>query len=64
MYPIDRESPGITPLITAFRHEGLTFVVLPYIQFDHFDVGHTDFEQHDDVLIVYINTGLLQKHDS
>ncbi|KAL7311495.1 Cell division control protein 7 [Mucor circinelloides] len=32
-----KESPGITPLITAFRHEGLTFVVLPYIQFDHFD---------------------------
>lgn len=39
MHFIGRDSPGITPLITAFRHEGLTFVVLPYIQFDHFDVG-------------------------
>ncbi|KAI8072115.1 kinase-like domain-containing protein [Thamnidium elegans] len=32
-----RESPCITPLITAFRHEPYTYLVLPYIDFDHFD---------------------------
>ncbi|RCI06705.1 hypothetical protein CU098_013412 [Rhizopus stolonifer] len=32
-----RSSPGITPLITAFRNEAITYVVLPYIEFDHFE---------------------------
>ncbi|KAI8351235.1 kinase-like domain-containing protein, partial [Choanephora cucurbitarum] len=32
-----RSSPGITPLITAFRNEAVTYVVLPYIDFDPFE---------------------------
>ncbi|KAI8636216.1 kinase-like domain-containing protein, partial [Parasitella parasitica] len=42
-----RSSPGVTPLITAFRHEALTFVVLPYIHFDHFDDFYRDMNADD-----------------
>ncbi|GAN09607.1 cell division control protein [Mucor ambiguus] len=58
------DSPGITPLITAFRHEGLTFVVLPYIQFDHFDDFYRDMTA-DDVrsYISELLTGLKSLHD-
>ncbi|CEP08861.1 hypothetical protein [Parasitella parasitica] len=42
-----RSSPGVTPLINAFRHESLTFVVLPYIQFDHFDDFYRDMSADD-----------------
>ncbi|KAI9485403.1 MAG: kinase-like domain-containing protein [Benjaminiella poitrasii] len=36
-----RNSPGITPLITAFRNQSTVFVVLPFIECDHFDEFYT-----------------------
>ncbi|KAI7896419.1 kinase-like domain-containing protein, partial [Mucor mucedo] len=42
-----RSSPCITPLITAFRHEPYTYVVLPYIDFDHFDTFFLDMTMAD-----------------
>ncbi|KAG1147639.1 hypothetical protein G6F37_003896 [Rhizopus arrhizus] len=30
-------APCITPMITAFRNEDVTYLVLPYIEFDHFE---------------------------
>ncbi|CAO3695919.1 unnamed protein product [Rhizopus stolonifer] len=32
-----RGSQSITPMITAFRNEDVTYLVLPYIEFDHFE---------------------------
>ncbi|KAI7904404.1 kinase-like domain-containing protein [Cokeromyces recurvatus] len=32
-----RSSAGITPLITAFRNDSTLFIVLPFIECDHFD---------------------------
>lgn len=59
-----RSSPCITPLITAFRHEANTYVVLPYIKFDHFDDFYSDMTLSDvRSYISQLLTGLESVHE-
>ncbi|KAI9334637.1 kinase-like domain-containing protein [Pilaira anomala] len=59
-----RGLPCITPLITAFRHESYTYLVLPYINFDHFDDFFYDMSL-DDIrsYLTQLLTGLECVHE-
>lgn len=60
----NRSSPGVTPLITAFRHESLIFVVQPFIEFDHFDDFYSTMTM-DDIrsYVKELLTGLKSTHE-